>query len=201
MKLMKKIEYYENSIGIDEVGRGCLAGPVVAAAVVLPRNFEKFTLKDSKKLSYKQRQEAFKKIRKNSIYALGIVSEVQIDKINILNATFHAMNKALKQIENFKKFKVFVDGPYSFDKSNKNIVPIVGGDTKIPSIMAASIVAKCFRDNYMMKISKNYPSYKWEKNFGYGTKEHLKNITKYGVCKHHRKSFSPIHNILSNHKI
>ena len=111
------------------------------------------------------------------------------------------MNKALKQIENFKKFKVFVDGPYSFDKSNKNIVPIVGGDAKIPSIMAASIVAKCFRDNYMMKISKNYPSYKWEKNFGYGTKEHLKNITKHGVCKHHRKSFSPIHNILSNNKI
>tara|TARA_B100000886_G_scaffold220240_3_gene153010 strand:- start:7790 stop:8386 length:597 start_codon:yes stop_codon:yes gene_type:complete len=198
---MKKIEYYENSIGIDEVGRGCLAGPVVAAAVVLPRNFEKFILKDSKKLSFKQRQEAFKKIRKDSVYALGIVSEVQIDKINILNATFQAMNKALKQIENFKRFKVFVDGPYSFDKSNKNIVPIVGGDTKIPSIMAASIVAKCFRDNYMMRISKNYPSYKWEKNFGYGTKEHLKNITKHGVCKHHRKSFSPIHNILSNNKI
>ena len=198
---MKKTEYYENSIGIDEVGRGCLAGPVVAAAVVLPRNFEKFILKDSKKLSFKQRQEAFKKIRKDSVYALGIVSEVQIDRINILNATFQAMNKALKQIENFKRFKVFVDGPYSFDKSNKNIVPIVGGDTKIPSIMAASIVAKCFRDNYMMKISKNYPSYKWEKNFGYGTKEHLKNITKHGVCKHHRKSFSPIHNILSNNKI
>lgn len=198
---MKKTEYYENSIGIDEVGRGCLAGPVVAAAVVLPKNFEKFILKDSKKLSFKQRQEAFKKIRKDSVYALGIVSEVQIDRINILNATFQAMNKALKQIENFKRFKVFVDGPYSFDKSNKNIVPIVGGDTKIPSIMAASIVAKCFRDNYMMKISKNYPSYKWEKNFGYGTKEHLKNITKHGVCKHHRKSFSPIHNILSNNKI
>lgn len=201
MKQMKKIEYYENSIGIDEVGRGCLAGPVVAAAVVLPRNFEKLILKDSKKLSFKQRQEAFKKIRKESVYALGVVSEIQIDKINILNATFQAMNKALKQIENFKKFKVFVDGPYSFDKSNKNIVPIVGGDTKIPSIMAASIVAKCFRDNYMMKISKNYPGYKWEKNFGYGTKEHLKNITKHGVCKHHRKSFSPIHNILSNNKI
>ncbi len=198
---MKKTEYYENSIGIDEVGRGCLAGPVVAAAVVLPKNFEKFILKDSKKLSFKQRQEAFKKIRKDSVYALGIVSEVQIDRINILNATFQAMNKALKQIENFKRFKVFVDGPYSFDKSNRNIVPIVGGDTKIPSIMAASIVAKCFRDNYMMKISKNYPSYKWEKNFGYGTKEHLKNITKHGVCKHHRKSFSPIHNILSNNKI
>ena len=198
---MKKIEYYEDSIGIDEVGRGCLAGPVVAAAVVLPRNFEKLILKDSKKLSFKQRQEAFKKIRKDSVYALGIVSEVQIDRINILNATFQAMNKALKQIENFKRFKVFVDGPYSFDKSNKNIVPIVGGDTKIPSIMAASIVAKCFRDNYMMKISKNYPGYKWEKNFGYGTKEHLKNITKHGVCKHHRKSFSPIHNILSNNKI
>ena len=198
---MKKIEYYENSIGIDEVGRGCLAGPVVAAAVVLPKNFEKFILKDSKKLSFKQRQEAFKKIRKDSVYALGIVSEVQIDRINILNATFQAMNKALKQIENFKRFKVFVDGPYSFDKSNKNIVPIVGGDAKMPSIMAASIVAKCFRDNYMMKISKNYPSYKWEKNFGYGTKEHLKNITKHGVCKHHRKSFSPIHNILSNNKI
>tara|TARA_Y100000768_G_C23903273_1_gene646269 strand:+ start:365 stop:961 length:597 start_codon:yes stop_codon:yes gene_type:complete len=198
---MKKTEYYENSIGIDEVGRGCLAGPVVAAAVVLPKNFEKSILKDSKKLSFKQRQEAFKKIRKDSVYALGIVSEVQIDRINILNATFQAMNKALKQIENFKRFKVFVDGPYSFDKSNKNIVPIVGGDTKIPSIMAASIVAKCFRDNYMMKISKNYPSYKWEKNFGYGTKEHLKNITKHGVCKHHRKSFSPIHNILSNNKI
>ena len=198
---MKKTEYYENSIGIDEVGRGCLAGPVVAAAVVLPKNFEKFILKDSKKLSFKQRQEAFKKIRKDSVYALGIVSEVQIDRINILNATFQAMNKALKQIENFKRFKVFVDGPYSFDKSNKNIVPIVGGDTKIPSIMAASIIAKCFRDNYMMKISKNYPSYKWEKNFGYGTKEHLKNITKHGVCKHHRKSFSPIHNILSNNKI
>ena len=185
---MKKTEYYENSIGIDEVGRGCLAGPVVAAAVVLPKNFEKSILKDSKKLSFKQRQEAFKKIRKESVYALGVVSEIQIDKINILNATFQAMNKALKQIENFKKFKVFVDGPYSFDKSNKNIVPIVGGDTKIPSIMAASIVAKCFRDNYMMKISKNYPSYKWEKNFGYGTKEHLKNITKHGVCKHHRKT-------------
>ena len=89
---MKKIEYYEDSIGIDEVGRGCLAGPVVAAAVVLPRNFEKLILKDSKKLSFKQRQEAFKKIRKVSVYALGIVSEVQIDKINILNATFQAMN-------------------------------------------------------------------------------------------------------------
>ena len=93
-------------------------------------------------MSFKQRQEAFKKFEKDSVYALGVVSEVQIDKINILNATFHAMNKALKQIENFKKFKVFVDGPYSFDKSNKNIVPIVGGDAKMPSIMAASIVIK-----------------------------------------------------------
>tara|TARA_B100000963_G_scaffold166313_1_gene144409 strand:- start:1303 stop:1902 length:600 start_codon:yes stop_codon:yes gene_type:complete len=194
-KIEKKISKFV--VGIDEVGRGPLAGPVVSAAVRLSCSFNYKKLNDSKKISKSKREEIYNLIVKTCDYQLGISNVEEIDKYNILQATFLSMRRAVKKFKLPSDYKILVDGPWSFDKNNKNILPIIKGDTKYPSIAAASIVAKVYRDNLMLSLSKKYSDYLWEQNSGYGTKKHIQAIKKHGVTKHHRKTFAPIHKILS----
>ena len=184
-------------VGVDEVGRGPLAGPVVSAAVHLSKNFITNGLNDSKKMSKSKRQEIYNSIIKTCNYQIGIANVVEIDKYNILQATFLSMKRAIKKFNLPSNYKILVDGPWSFDKKNKNIIPKIKGDSIYPSIAAASIIAKVFRDNLMLNLSKKYSNYFWEKNSGYGTKKHIEAIKNYGVTEHHRKTFAPIHKILS----
>ena len=183
--------------GVDEVGRGCLAGPVFSAAVILNKKIDKKNIKDSKKIPFKKRILLAKYIKKNSIYAIGIATVDEIDKINILNASLLSMQRALDKLK-LKPSIVYIDGPFAPKDIKIKYKTIVKGDEKITSIAAASIIAKVSRDLFMIKLAKKYPRYNWHKNFGYGTNEHLNGLNKYGVTKHHRKKFKPIHNILSH---
>ena len=180
--------------GVDEVGRGCLAGPVFSAAVILNKNIDTKNIKDSKKLSFKERILLSQYIKKNSIYALGVATVEEINKINILNASLLSMKRALSKLTT-KPTLAYIDGPFA-PKLNMKFKTFIKGDEKIKSIAAASIIAKVSRDLFMIKLSKKYPKYCWHKNFGYGTKDHLFGLKKYGITKHHRKKFKPIHNIL-----
>ena len=160
--------------GIDEVGRGCLAGPVISCALILKKNVNKKYIKDSKTISFKNR--------------------VKIEKYNIFNATLLSMERAIKKLK--KKPDLFlVDGTHA-PKKLKNSKTIIKGDQKIKCISAASIVAKVYRDHYMIKLGTKFPQYKWNKNFGYGTWQHLGALKKFGVTNYHRKSYRPVHNIL-----
>ena len=181
--------------GVDEVGRGCLAGPVFAAAVILNDNINTKDIKDSKKISFKNRMLLSKYIKKNSIFAVAFASVEEIDKLNILNASLLSMKRALDKLKQ-KPSMIYIDGMFAPKNLKIKYKTFIKGDEKIISIAAASIVAKTTRDQFMMKLGKNFPEYKWNKNFGYGTAEHLKSLKKYGITKHHRKKFKPIHNIL-----
>ena len=181
--------------GVDEVGRGCLAGPVFAAAVILNDKIDKKDIIDSKKISFKKRILLSKYIKQNSTYALGSASVVEIDKLNILNASLLSMQRAIDKLK-IKPDVAYIDGLHVPKNVNVKCKTFIKGDEKITCISAASIVAKANRDLFMIKLSKKYPKYLWDKNFGYGTKEHLYALKKYGVTKHHRKKFEPIHNIL-----
>tara|TARA_B100000029_G_scaffold220108_1_gene217806 strand:+ start:574 stop:1164 length:591 start_codon:yes stop_codon:yes gene_type:complete len=181
--------------GVDEVGRGCLAGPVFAAAVILNNKINTRDIKDSKKLSFNKRIELSNYIKKNSVYAVGIATVKEINKINILNASLLSMKRALSKLKG-KANIAYIDGPFA-PTLNMKFKTFIKGDEKIKSIAAASIVAKVSRDLFMIKLSKKYSKYCWHKNFGYGTKDHLFGIKKYGITKYHRKKFKPIHNILS----
>ena len=182
--------------GVDEVGRGCLAGPVFAAAVILNKNINKKDIRDSKKIPFKKRILIANYIKKNSIYAIGIASVNEINKMNILNASLLSMKRALNKLK-FKPSVAYIDGLFAPKKIKIKYKTIIKGDEKITSIAAASIVAKASRDLFMIKLSKKYPKYNWHKNFGYGTADHLCGLEKYGITKHHRKKFKPVHNILS----
>ena len=181
--------------GVDEVGRGCLAGPVFSAAVILNNKINKKNIKDSKKISFKKRILLFEYITKNSIYAVGIATVDEINKINILNASLLSMQRALNKLK-LKPSVVYIDGLFAPKDIKIKYKTFIKGDEKIASIAAASIIAKVSRDLFMIKLSKKYPKYNWHKNFGYGTTDHLTGLKKYGVTKHHRKKFKPIHNIL-----
>ena len=181
--------------GVDEVGRGCLAGPVFAAAVILNKNINIKNIKDSKKIPFKKRILLSKYIKKNSIYAVGTASVEEINKINILNASLLSMKRALDKLK-LKPSIVYIDGLFAPKGLKIKHKTFVKGDEKITCISAASIVAKATRDLFMIRLGQKFPKYKWNKNFGYGTTEHLNGIRKYGVTKHHRKNFKPIHNIL-----
>ena len=181
--------------GIDEVGRGCLAGPVFAAAVILNKSINIKGIKDSKKIPFKKRILLSKYIKKNSIYAVGTASVKEINKINILNASLLSMQRALDKLK-LKPSIVYIDGLFAPKGLKIKHKTFVKGDEKITCISAASIVAKATRDLFMIRLGQKFPKYKWNKNFGYGTTEHLNGIRKYGVTKHHRKNFKPIHNIL-----
>src|SRR3954470_8266598 len=188
--MLKK--YYDKILieaGCDEAGRGCLAGPVFAAAVILPKDFKNETLNDSKKLTPEQRNELRIIIEKEAInFAVMSVDHLTIDKINILNASFLAMHKSLKRLRKSFEF-IIVDGnrfkPYKKVKHQT----IVEGDGKYMSIAAASILAKTYRDDFMIKLHKKFPAYDWINNKGYGTPRHLEAISKRGFSSHHRKSF------------
>ena len=187
--------YDQPVAGVDEVGRGPLAGPVVAAAVIIDINNIPDGINDSKRLSKKNRLEISDEIKKYSIYSIAEASVKEIDKINILQASLLAMKRAIEGLSK-KPMTVLVDGNFK-PKTNFTTHSIIKGDTKSLSVAASSIIAKVYRDNLMTDFSKKYPAYLWEKNAGYGTKEHLLAIKKCGITPIHRKSFKPIHNILN----
>ena len=180
--------------GVDEVGRGCLAGPVVSSAVILKETVDLSLLKDSKKISFKKRIEIADHIKLNSIYALGTASVEEIFNLNILQAALLSMKRAIDQLL-IKPELVLIDGNFA-PQGLKNFKTIINGDEKVKSISAASIVAKVYRDALMIKLSEKFQNYAWERNFGYGTKAHLEGLKKFGITSHHRKGFRPIHNML-----
>ena len=182
--------------GVDEVGRGSLIGPVYAAAVMLKKKLDKKKLKDSKKLSKKNREILEKYIKKNSYWSIGSASLKEIEKMNILNASLLAMKRAIIKLKK-KPEQILIDGNKIPKIKDYNLKYVIKGDEKIPEISAASIIAKVARDRLIAKMSKKFTKYAWDKNAGYGTKQHLSAIKKFGVTKHHRKTFGPIHNILS----
>jgi ribonuclease HII len=185
-------KYYNKLIteaGCDEAGRGCLAGPVFAAAVILPKKFKNSLLNDSKKLTDKQRKLLRPIIEAEAIaWAVGQVSETEIDEINILNASFLAMHRAIDQLTTTPE-SLLIDG----NRFNKyKTIPhtcIIQGDSKYLSIAAASVLAKTYRDDLMDELHVKYPMYNWLNNRAYGTLEHREAIIKYGTCEYHRKSF------------
>jgi len=181
--------------GVDEVGRGCLAGPVFAAAVILNNNIIIDDIKDSKKINFKKRILISEYIKKNSIFAVGFASVDEIEKINILNASLLSMKRALDKLK-IKPSIAYIDGIFIPKNINLKCKTFIKGDENIPSISAASIIAKVSRDLFMIKLAKKYTKYNWHKNYGYGTKDHLLGLKKYGVTKHHRKKFKPVYNIL-----
>jgi len=182
--------------GVDEVGRGCLAGPVVSAAVVLKKSINLNLLKDSKKISFNKREEVSEHIKKNSYYALGIASVEEILNLNILQASLLSMKRAIEKLE-IKPGITLIDGNFA-PSGLKNYKTIINGDEKIKVISAASIIAKVYRDRFMIRLSKKFSNYAWDRNFGYGTKAHFEGLKKFGVTSHHRKGFKPIHKILSS---
>ena len=187
--MLKAFYKYELEAGTDEAGRGCLAGPVTAAAVILPKDFSNDTLNDSKILSSTKR-DLLRPIIETNATSFGIaqIFPDEIDKINILNASFLAMHKALDQLKTDPEF-IIVDGNRFNPYQNIPHACIVKGDGKYLSIAAASILAKTYRDAYMEKIHLEYPMYNWIKYKGYPTLEHREAIRKYGITKYHRKTF------------
>lgn len=189
MELIKKWSENYVEAGCDEVGRGCLCGPVVAAAVILDDNFEQNLVNDSKKLNFKTRLELDDYIKNNvKDYAIAELSPAFIDQHNILNASIHAMHNALDKLT-IRPELILVDGnkfhPYNF-------IPhqcIIKGDSKVLSIAAASILAKNYRDQLMIQLHEEFPEYGWNKNMGYATKVHIEALKKYGPTKYHRQSF------------
>ncbi len=180
---------YHNEAGTDEAGRGCLAGPVTAGAIILPKGFKNTVLNDSKQLSELKREQLRPILEKEAItYAVCHVFEIEIDKINILNASILAMHKALGQLKEVPSF-ILVDGNRFKPYPSVEHECIIKGDSKFMSIAAASVLAKTYRDAYMSNIHEEYPMYNWKKNKGYPTKEHRDAIRKYGLTKYHRKSF------------
>lgn len=176
--------------GCDEAGRGCLAGPVVAAAVILPHGFSHPLLNDSKKLSDKQRRFLRPIIEQNALaYCVGFVSNQEIDKINILQASFLAMNRAVEGLKQ-KPELLLIDGNRFNNKTDIAFQCIVKGDSLYQSIAAASILAKTYRDDYMLNLHKEFPKYHWDKNMGYPTKQHRQAIIENGISPFHRKSFN-----------
>lgn len=175
--------------GCDEAGRGCLAGPVVAAAVILPHGFSHPLLNDSKKLSDKQRRFLRPVIEENALaYSVAFVSNEEIDKINILQASFLAMNNAVKGLSITPEL-LLIDGNRFKNQTEIPFQCVVKGDSLYQSIAAASILAKTYRDDYMLEIHKEYPQYQWNKNMGYPTKLHRKAIEEHGITPFHRKTF------------
>jgi ribonuclease HII len=175
--------------GCDEAGRGCLAGPVVAAAVILPNDFTNPLLNDSKKLSEKQRNYLRPIIEKEALaWAVEFVTNKEIDQVNILNASFLAMNRAVKKLK-IEPEHLLIDGNRFRPQSKIPFSCIIKGDGKFLSIAAASVLAKTWRDEYMKKLDTDYPGYLWKQNKGYPTKKHRMAIKQYGVTKFHRLSF------------
>lgn len=175
--------------GVDESGRGSLAGPVFAAAVILPKDFTSENIKDSKKLTEKGRKRALKEIEENALsWSVSFIDVADIDKHNIQNATFGAMNKAIGNLS-ITPEHILVDGNIFNSFDDTPYTCIVKGDNEYVAIAAASIIAKVYRDEYMLNLHEKYPSYNWKSNKGYGSKEHIKVIKEEGITYLHRKTF------------
>ena len=191
---MLKSYLYKNLIeaGCDEAGRGSLAGPVVAAVVILPKNFKHPVLNDSKQLSAKAREILRKEIKDSAIaWKVAFVDNSEIDKMNILRASIKAMHLALDELEKKPGF-ILVDGNSFYPYKNINHKCVIKGDSIYLSIAAASVLAKTFRDDYMNKIHEEFPQYGWNSNKGYGTAKHREALMRYGITPYHRKSFTLI---------
>lgn len=192
MRQKKLLPYHkEDTIeaGCDEAGRGCLAGPVFAAAVILPADFDNGLLNDSKKLTEKQRYKLRPLIEKEALaWAVEAVTNTEIDEVNILNASFLAMNRAVEKLKTEPEH-LLIDGNRFRTKSKISYTCMIKGDGRFYSIAAASVLAKTYRDDFMEKIHKDFPNYDWDKNKGYPTKKHREGIRKFGVTKHHRMTF------------
>ncbi|MFK7782162.1 ribonuclease HII [Psychroserpens sp.] len=189
MSLKTNFSKLDLECGTDEAGRGCLAGPVTASAVILPDNFRNSALNDSKQLSEKKRESLKPIIESNAIsFAVHHIFEEEIDSINILNASILAMHKSIELLMPQPNF-IIVDGNRFKPYQSIPHETIIKGDSKFLSIAAASVLAKTHRDAYMAKIHEEFPMYNWKKNKGYPTKEHRLAIKKYGTTKYHRKSF------------
>lgn len=184
-------KYNKIVVGVDEAGRGPLAGPVVTGAVIVIQHFPELQeINDSKKLTEKKRERLFEAIEKNCIVGIGIASEKEIDEINILNATFLAMRRAISQVVKKSAFDiVLVDGNHLIREYEEEQECIVKGDGKSLAIATASIVAKVTRDRMLCEIAKEFPEYEFEKHKGYGTKRHREILLEKGACKYHRKTF------------
>ena len=196
---MLQSHYYEDLIeaGCDEAGRGCLAGSVYAAAVILPKDYDNPLLNDSKKLSAKQRYELRSQIEHNALaWAVGIVTPEEIDRINILKASFLAMHRALDQLI-VRPQAVIVDGNRFVPYHDLPYTTIIKGDGKYQAIAAASILAKTYRDDYMEELDSEYPEYNWNHNKGYPTPKHRAAIRVHGITPYHRKSY----NLLGNDEL
>ena len=192
MNKQKLLPFYnENTIeaGCDEAGRGCLAGPVFAAAVILPSNFENELLNDSKKLSEKQRYQLRPLVEEQALaWAVVAVDNKEIDEVNILNASFLAMNRAVEKLITIPEH-LLIDGNRFRTKGKIPYTCMIKGDGRFYSIAAASVLAKTYRDDYMAEIHQEFPYYDWHKNKGYPTKKHRAAIKEHGPCKYHRMSF------------
>lgn len=176
--------------GCDEAGRGCLAGPVYAAAVILPANYSNEKLNDSKQLTERQRYELREQIERDAVaWAVAAVNNEEIDKINILNASFHAMNMAVKKLKKTPE-SLLIDGNRFKNETDLPFQCIVKGDGKYLSIAAASILAKTYRDDYMLEAHKRFPAYGWDTNKGYPTSKHFDAIEQYGISPLHRKTYA-----------
>lgn len=183
--------------GVDEAGRGPLAGPVFAAAVILPENYTHDILNDSKKLSEKKRDLVYDDIVRDAVsFSVGVATEKEIDDINILNATFLAMKRAVEGLD-IKPDLAYIDGN-RYPNTGVKEITIVKGDSKCMSVAAASIIAKVSRDRFMLEMDKKYPEYQFNKHKGYGTKLHYEMIEKYGVSEIHRRTF--LKNILGDNE-
>jgi ribonuclease HII len=188
--LLPYIDKNRIEAGCDEAGRGCLSGAVFAAAVILPAGFSNEELNDSKQLTGKKREQLRKTIEEESVcWAVGIVTEKEIDRINILRASFLAMHRAIEQLKT-KPEHLLIDGNRFNPYPDISHTTVVKGDGKYMSIAAASVLAKTHRDEYICRLAEEYPEYNWSKNKGYPTKEHRDAINKYGISPYHRKSFA-----------
>lgn len=183
--------------GCDEVGRGCLAGPVAAAAVILPPDFQHQNLIDSKKLNATKREQMRQLIEDNALaYAISFVLPQTIDRINILRASFLGMNRAVNRLK-LNPELLLIDGNRFYSGTNIPFQCIVKGDSKVGSIAAASILAKCYRDEYMYRLANQFPHFGWETNVGYPTPKHKAAILDYGLTSYHRKSYKFNHQQLA----
>lgn len=192
MKLMSLLRFFQEALieaGCDEAGRGCYAGPVFAAAVILPKDFHHPLLNDSKQVKEAHRNELRRVIEETALaFAVAQVSVEEIDRINILKASFTAMHRAIDSLQT-KPQLLLIDGNRFIKYKRIPHKTFVKGDGRFASIAAASILAKTYRDEYMLQLHDAFPHYNWKQNKGYGTEEHRKAIEQYGLCEHHRKSF------------
>lgn len=185
-----RLRHVAGAAGVDEAGRGPLAGPVVAAAVILPPGFRRGGVDDSKKLSPEQREALARRIRRTAVWAIASASPGEIDRMNILRATLEAMRRAVDALAD-RPAEVLVDGnalPFGLENARAEI----DGDARFACIAAASILAKCHRDGLMREAARQYPEYGFDRHFGYATPEHLQALREHGPCPLHRRSFAPV---------